>query len=93
MGFDFVTGQITVAGNAASLTTDNTIRCERIYITNPDAAVVYIGKAGVSGTNGFGIDNTNGPFVLEYSGLVSDIHCVLAGGVSGSQNIHWLAIK
>ena len=88
-GFDFVTGQVTAGVTAAPLTTDAGIRCERVHISNLSSTTVYIGKVGVTTSTGYGVNNTLGELVIEYSGFVSEVYCVSAG----TQMISWLAMK
>lgn len=88
-GFDFVTGQVTAGTNAVPLTSDTTIRCERLHVYNAGTTVVYVGKSGVTVSGGYGIKDATGELILEYSGFVSDVYCIS----SGSQVINWLAIK
>jgi hypothetical protein len=88
-GFDFATGQVAAGTNAAPLTSDATIRCERLHLTNLGSTVVYLGKSGVTVSGGYGIVSGVGEVIIEYSGFVADVYCI----ASGTQTIHWLAIK
>ena len=89
VGTDFETGQVTAGTNALPLTNNATIRCERIHLTNPGSTVVYVGKSGVTISGGYGLDSNTHDLVIEYSGFVADVYCI----ASGTQVIHWLAIK